>query len=127
MSSPVQTTLVNSILLGGCAAAIEVESQPARPQAQLCIQTQEGKVLIAAEEIIGYDWQTHTLTLQPAVRPRLLSAFHRGLLGNAPFVVAVDGESCYQGRRMSTVMSMSRSTPVIVVDAHRVDKTLGEN
>jgi hypothetical protein len=120
-------SLTFTVLTGlTCAAGGETPSQGVA-QEQLDIRTPAGKILIAAEEIVAYDWQSHTLILKRAVRPWLVRAWHKGLLNDEPFIVAVDGQSIYEGRWMSSVMSMSRSSPVILLDSSELQDGSAED
>ncbi|RIK85073.1 MAG: hypothetical protein DCC67_04360 [Planctomycetota bacterium] len=105
-----------SVLNGGSVVA----------DARVDVRAQSGKILVASEEIVAYDWRSHTITLAPGVRGWLLNALHKGVLGDEPFVVAVGGKPIYEGSWRSLVMSSSRATPVIVLDAQMLDEGLGE-
>src|SRR5262245_3291539 len=80
------------------------------------IRTENGTVLIAADQILAYDWATHTLTLKPGVRKDLFMKLRTGLANGQIFTAAVDGKSVYQGTLTSLVSSASFATPVIVLD-----------
>lgn len=118
-----------ALLVAGLTLALTgVTSRPSLADApQLDIRTRDGKILIAAEEILAYDWSTHTMTVHRSVRPWLLNALRKGALDDGTFVVAVDGKPIYSGAWMSCMMSSSRATPVIVLDAQQLDDGLKPN
>jgi hypothetical protein len=80
------------------------------------IRTEAGTVLIAADQILAYDWATHTVTLKPGVRKELLGKLKRVLANGQSFIAAVGGKKVYQGTLTSLLSSASFATPVIVLD-----------
>ena len=87
--------------------------------AEVDIRDDKGDVvIIGADAIKSYDWSTHTLTLTPAMRPRLADSLReRGsLVSGVPFAVCVDGKPIYDGTFTTSVSSFSFATPVIVVN-----------
>jgi RNA polymerase sigma factor (sigma-70 family) len=90
------------------------------------IRARDGAVLVAAEQIRSYDWETHTLTLAPKVREELVATLlkTRQLVQGVPFEVAVGGKAVYEGKFTTTNSSLTIAAPVIVVDL-ALDATLG--
>jgi hypothetical protein len=90
------------------------------------IRSEDGKVLIAADQIRSYEWTTHTLTLAPKVRDELGKRLPKDrIVSGIPFVVAVGGKDVYKGRFTTVLSSISFSTPIVVVDAQAVELKLG--
>lgn len=100
----------------------------ADPTPGVDIRSEEGKVVIAANQIRSYEWATHTLTLAPRVREELASRLAKDrIVSGIPFTIAVGGKDVYAGTFTTTFSSQSFSTPVIVVDAQAVEAKLGED
>jgi hypothetical protein len=98
----------------------------ADPSPEVDVRAEEGKVLIAADQIRSYDWATHTLTLAPKVREELAKRLRKDrLVSGIPFAVTVGATVVYQGSFTTIESSRSFSTPVIVVDAQAVEPKLG--
>ncbi len=76
----------------------------------------EDEVLIASEELIHYDWTTHTFTLTAEAAARL----NRQDLIGTPFVVCVDEDPIYVGVFWSSYFS--RSYDGIVIDLLALDQ-----
>jgi hypothetical protein len=79
------------------------------------LRDEQGAVLVSADEIVAYDWPTHTLTLKRGVSQRLRGA--KGRIAGSPFRVCVGGEPIYGGVFKSVISSDSSDAVVIVVDA----------
>jgi hypothetical protein len=90
------------------------------------IRSDDGKVLIAADQIRSYDWATHTLTLAPKARQELADQLRKSkrLVSGIPFAVAVGGKAVYSGTFTSVESSRSFSTPVILTDPAVLDPKL---
>ena len=87
----------------------------------------DGKVVIAADDVLAYEWASHTLTLKPMVRKNLFEKL-KGKLGRGePFIVSVGGKAVYQGNWKSFFSSIPCTTPVIVLDGRALDPKLGED
>ena len=96
------------------------------PPAGVEIRSEDGKVLIAANQIRSYEWATHTLTLAPKAREELARRLLKDrVVSGIPFAVAVGGNVVYRGTFTTVASSRSFATPVIVVDAQAVDAKLG--
>src|SRR5215831_7912936 len=109
-----------------CFALCPALSVAADPRPEVDVRAEDGKVLIAADQIRSYDWATHTLTLAPKVRDELAKRLRKDrLVSGIPFAVTVGGKVVYQGSFTTTESSRSFSTPVIVVDAQAVEPKLG--
>ena len=80
------------------------------------IRAPDGTVLITADEIVSYNWSTHTITLKPDVRKNLAKKLRGGLVKGEPFIVAVGGKKTYEGTFTSLLSSASFSSVVIVLD-----------
>jgi hypothetical protein len=95
--------------------------------ADLDIRSDDGKVLIAADQIRSYDWATHTLTLVPKARHELADQLRKSkrLVSGIPFTVAVGGKVVYSGMFTSVESSISLSTPVILTDPAAIDPKMG--
>lgn len=68
--------------------------------------------LISDKDIVSYDWESHTLTVDPSVLPRIKTTHVWG----TPFVVVVDGKPIYVGAFYSGASSQSCPLPVIMTD-----------
>jgi hypothetical protein len=79
------------------------------------IRSDDGKVLIAADQIRAYDWNTHTVTLKPKVWQEFAAAMTAGrrLVSGVPFAVTVGGQEIYKGKITSSYSSFSFDLPVI--------------
>jgi len=95
----------------------------ADPVPELDFRSPDGTVLIAADQIVSYDWAMHTLTLKPGTREAVRAAvFRTG--GDHTFVATVGGKEAYRGTWKSVVESASSSTAVIVLDNQRLHPKL---
>src|SRR5262245_1988278 len=72
---------------------------PPAPATGVDIRSDDGTVLIAADQIRSYDWPTHTMTLAPKVRGQLADRLlkSRRLASGVPFAVTVGGKVIYRG------------------------------
>jgi hypothetical protein len=102
-------------------------SVAADPKSEVDIRSEDGRVVIAADQIRSYDWATHTLTLAPKVREKLAELIGKDpqAISGIPFAVNVGGKVVYKGRFTSIVSSRSIATPIIVVNAQSGDSKLG--
>jgi hypothetical protein len=101
-------------------------SVAADPPPAVDIRSDDGKVLIAADQIRSYDLATHTLTLAPTARVELFKRLPKDrIVSGIPFVVAVGGKDVYKGKFTTVASSLSFSTLVVVVDAQSVEPKLG--
>jgi RNA polymerase sigma factor (sigma-70 family) len=100
-----------------------------RPASEVDIRSEDGKVLIAADQIRSYDWATHTLTLAPKAREELAARLRKSertaLVTGVPFAVAVGGKTVYTGKFTTNLSSVTIPTPVVVVDAQELEPALG--
>jgi WD40 repeat protein len=83
---------------------------------QFDIRAEDGTILIAVDQILAYEWATHTLTLKPGVRKNLFMKFKGSLANGHTFGVAVGGKTIYHGVFKSIISSSSSSSPVILLD-----------
>jgi hypothetical protein len=95
--------------------------------AELDIRSDDGKVLIAADQIRSYDWATHTLTLTTKARQELADQLRKTkrIVSGIPFAVTVGGKVVYSGTFTSVVSSRSFSTPMILTDPATIDPKMG--
>src|SRR5262245_38072261 len=121
------TGLKRFLALGvACCFALCPPSVAADPRPDIDVRAEDGKVLIAADQIRSYDFATHTLTLAPKVRDELVKRLRKDrLVSGIPFAVTVGGKVVYQGSFTTIESSRSFSTPVIVVDAQEIEPKLG--
>jgi hypothetical protein len=111
-----------------CLSLSHALSVAADPKPEFDIRSEDGKVLIAADQIHSYDWATHTLTLAPKVRAELDRRLRNERIASGiSFAVSVGGKAIYTGKFTSVVSSMSFSTPVIVVDLPLLERKQGED
>jgi hypothetical protein len=109
-------------------ACLSAPSAAADPPPGVDVRSEDGKVVIAADQVRSYEWATHTLTLAPGVREELAKQLRNNrIVSGIPFAVTVGGKALYKGKFTSVVSSRSFSTPVIVVDARAVEPKLGED
>lgn len=71
------------------------------------LRDEDGKVVIAADQITVYNWDTHTLTLKDA-------DLKKKLCEKLKFTVCVDGKPVFEVRRMSPLSSGVHRGPVVV-------------
>lgn len=111
-----------SACMGACG-----DSTQAAPAPIVEVLGEDGKALISADQIRGYDWSTHTLTLASKVGERLADQLlqTRRLVSGVAFKVAVDGKPIYAGNFTSTFSSKSFSTAIILVGAGLAEDKLG--
>lgn len=91
------------------------------------ITAADGRVVIAADDVLAYEWASHTLTLKPKVRRNLFDALKRKLVHGEPFIVRVGSKAVYQGNWKSSLSSIPCTTPVIVLDRRALDPKFGED
>lgn len=83
-----------------------------RLRKQLAIDSPNGTPIIAADEIVSYDWDTHTMTLKPGVKDRLSKKQLKQLIGRK-FEITAYGKTIYSGLFAASLMSRSINSPVI--------------
>ena len=111
-------------------AVASADAKAAEPSAAAVdIRDDAGRVLIAADRIVSYDWPTHTLTLAPGERAKLVAEFHKNtqLVRGIPFTINVGGKPIYAGKITSLLSSLSLSTPTIVIDQKIVEPKLSDD
>jgi len=69
--------------------------------------------IITEKDLLGYDWDRHTLKLTPGVRDHIPPP---GVWG-VPFVVVADGKRCYLGAFWTHLSSYMPNLPVAYVDS----------
>ena len=70
--------------------------------------------LMTEQDIVGYDWDTHTITLTKEGIQRIPAGSTVGVRGRS-FVVVADGHRCYKGAFWTSFSSISCPLPVIDV------------
>ena len=99
----------------------------AEPSIGFDIRTEDGKVLIAADQIRSYEWATHTMTLAPKARGELFARLRGRIASGVSFSVTVNGEVVYKGTFITKFSSESFSTPVVVLAARHLDPKLRQD
>jgi hypothetical protein len=79
-----------------------------------------GHPIVSEDDIVSYDWETHTLHLKRSV---WFTIRQPGVYG-VPFVVVVDGVPCYVGAFWSAVSSIPSHVPCIIWDHERKSKDI---
>jgi hypothetical protein len=118
-----QIKLLHIALISALAALTPPASHADDALPEVDIRSSDGKVIIAAEQIRSYDWETHTLTLTGGTRAVLAGRFFRRqgiapgltLATGIPFSVCVGGKPIYYGNFTTTASSKSFFTPIILV------------
>ena len=122
---PIVLTGFVLVAIGSATCSDDVKHSDAK---SFDIRSPSGEVVLSADQILDYEWDSHTLTLKPGVRKRLYEKLKNGLARGAPFVVAVGGKKVYDGAWKSVISSVSSSTAVIVLDEGVFEpKLLGED
>jgi hypothetical protein len=103
------------IVTGVLSTAVMAVEAPAN---SVDIRGEDGAFLVAAGNIVSYDWSTHTLTLAPGARAKLAAELPNDsrLVRGIPFAIAVGGKAIYTGKFTSMQSSLSLSTPVILIE-----------
>lgn len=76
--------------------------------------------VISAEDLAGYQWPTHTLTLERSFWFKI----RRPSLRGSPFVVVAEGEPVYVGAFFSDASSFSCPAPVIRFDERMTNRVV---
>ena len=71
--------------------------------------------IISEDDLLSYDWSTHTLLLRHSIWHKLPEPAVHG----APFVVVADGAPLYVGAFWTSISSLSTPVPVIMWDRRR--------
>jgi hypothetical protein len=95
----------------------EPRQPPAAQPPRFAIVDVRGQTILAAEQIVRYDWRTHVISLQPGAALSLRPADGEGLVHGIPFLVMADGEVCYRGVVTSLFSSVSHVGHVIDVNS----------
>jgi len=72
----------------------------------------ESQPLLTEQDIVSYDWQTHTMTLTESGEKKFPAMKDMGTYGKE-FVIVADGQRCYRGAFWHPASSVSHSDPVI--------------
>lgn len=88
------------------------------------VRAADGTVLLAATDIRGYEWATHTLTVSEAAKTKLTES------DPAEFVVWLDGKAVYRGKFWRALADEPCPGPVILLgdtpnDRIRIDFNYG--
>lgn len=89
-----------------CAAPVPKDKPP-----EVDIRDADGKVLLAAADLLSYDWDTHTLTLKEGAKAN----FDKALQAAKRFAVCIDGKPTMTGQFVPPTISSTRKGPVIVL------------
>jgi len=73
--------------------------------------------LITGDDLISYEWSTHTMRL----RREALARIPRPPVQGTPFVMVANGQRVYLGAFVTIVSSMPFAVPTISIDAQMVD------
>jgi hypothetical protein len=76
--------------------------------------------IVSEEDLVSYDWETHTLEL----RDRIWFTIRQPSMHGLPFVVVVDSKPIYVGAFWSNFSSIPSHVPTIVWDNERKSKQL---
>jgi len=91
----------------------------------LSVKSLDGTTLIANQEIVSYDWKSHTITLKPGVRKRLSKRLAGDLVGGRSFEVTANGTALYRGKFTSSELPISLDA--VVINLHPIDKSLSDD
>ena len=92
------------------SAGRDVASAP-----EIDIRSVDGAVIVAAADILEYEWATHTMTWRPGVMNRVFQVRRNELISGSPFTVCVGGRPVYRGVFTSPISSFTQNTVVIVI------------
>lgn len=99
-------------------------SVAAESNIDLDLRFDDGKTVVSDDQIVSYNWATHTLTLKPGVRKELAKRLRNNrMVSGVSFSVSVGGKDIYKGLFTTVLSSRSLSTPVIVVDLPSVEES----
>lgn len=110
--------LLPLLLVIGCQKAPEAVPIPPAPP-HFAILDEDGQPILMEEQIAGYEWATHTITLQPGATLNVRRKKGQSLVHGVPFAVVADGITCYRGVVITGLSSVSQEVPVINGD--RID------
>jgi hypothetical protein len=96
------------LLLVFAVAAVFAAPVPKAKAPEVDIRDPDGKVVVTADEITGYDWDTHTLALKDGDRKKKLYEMKK-------FAVCIDGKPAYEVRQISPLSSAVFKGPTVVV------------
>lgn len=91
-----------------------------KDQASLEVRLGDGRPLITADEIVGYEWAKHTLLVKPGVQNRMKNILRAEKKLAVPFSVMVGDQPIYTGALTTNFSSASNPNVVIVVDNPQV-------
>ena len=95
-----------------------------KPAATFRLLCGEGKPIpvLTQEDLIAYDWPTHTMILKPGVVGRLFESLISSLARGFPLEVEANGVTCYGAILTTSGSSFSQSCAVIDVYAVSKDR-----
>jgi hypothetical protein len=99
------------LLLAFTVAAVFAAPVPKTKAPDVDIRDAGGKVILTADDIVGYDWDTHTLTLKEGEKAK----FAKSLQAARRFAVCIDGKPAMEGQFVPPTISSTRKGPVIVL------------
>jgi len=86
-----------------------LEDSPPR----FAILDEESRPILTAEQIVGYEWTTHSITLRPGAALNVRVKKGRSIVHGVPFSVVANGVICYRGVITGSFSSVTQSVPVI--------------
>lgn len=102
-----------------CVALTVTHVHADENEAEVRIVGEDGAALFTSDEIIKYDWASHTLTVDSLAAKKLSKDFFTRVVSGAPFQVEVGEEVVYRGTITTQFSSRSFDTPVILIDPAR--------
>jgi hypothetical protein len=120
--NPMHKTILATIALFSLLSFQPVKPIAAEPPAgAVDIRSGDGTILVAAHQIVSYDWPTHTISLKPGTLAELKERFLKDAKLSKSFAITIAGKTIYEGKLTTSVSSISLSTPVILVDPPSID------
>jgi hypothetical protein len=90
--------------------------RPARiPNPRFAIIDEDGRPILRDEQIVSYQWASHSITLRPGTTWNVRVKEGRSIVLGIPFAVVADGITCYRGVVTTSLSSFSQSVPVIII------------
>ena len=97
------------LLLFAITVAVVSAAPVPKPKApEVDLRDPDGKVILTADDITGYDWDTHTLTLKDGDKKKKLYETKK-------FAVCIDGKPAFEVRQISPLSSEVFKGPTVVV------------
>jgi hypothetical protein len=84
------------------------------PHAEIAKTELESQPLLTEQDIVSYDWQTHTITLTESGEKKIPDTKAVGTWGKE-FLIVADGQRCYLGAFWISLSSIGHNNPIIDV------------